>query len=110
MSGVRIHHPELKNAVLTVPHPRPLKAPFKCPICSETHITKTYHITLDNNGDAIVSHEIVARLKEVNLAGMTVENEVENPPAQLITNAVAIQPDRIVVPYEGREGKWQEKS
>ena len=81
MPGVRLHHPTLSGCLFIVPvaH-RPYKVPYTCPTCRTIHQVKTYHLNLDAQGDTIVSVEIYDRLKEVDLAGMTFENEVANPP------------------------------
>jgi len=45
---------------------------------------KTYHITLDNEGYAIVSTTVLERLKQAD-ADFEVENEVLQPPRQLLS-------------------------
>lgn len=81
MPGVRLRHLDYANCTVTVPIPhRPYPVPFLCPTCNKTHEVKTYHLTVDDHGTVIVSTTILERLREVGLAGFTVENEVKNPP------------------------------
>lgn len=65
MSGVRIHHPTLRACKLLVPHPR-----------------KDYHLTLDADGNTIVSETVWRRLQEAAHTGhgFIVLNEVPDPP------------------------------
>lgn len=76
MPGVRIHHPELRDCTLLVPHPGDPETGRR---------PKDYHIRLDSNGDCIVSETIWQRLKEARDSGLSthdfiVMNEVKNPP------------------------------
>jgi hypothetical protein len=85
MAGVRLHHPTLRGGIYLVKHFRRYRYPFACPTCGTVHIQKTYHLNLDNGGFTIVSPEVLARLKEVGLAGLEIMNEVEKPPAITLT-------------------------
>lgn len=66
--------------MLTIVHPRPYKIPFMCSTCKHIHERKTYHLALDSEGYVIVSEGVLARLREINLAGMEIINEVISPP------------------------------
>jgi hypothetical protein len=75
MSGVRIHHPTLRDCTLIVPHPG-----------GDGRNPKDYHVRLDANGDCIVSETVWFRLEEARLSGVSphefiVLNEVLNPPS-----------------------------
>ncbi len=63
--GVRLHHPDLRNCVLTIAEARMYPNPegFACPTCQVTHLFKTHHITLDSNGDAVVHEDIYELFK-----------------------------------------------
>ena len=54
--------------------------PVWCPTCKEFHEDKIYHITLDGEGNSIVSPEIYQRLQECN-SDLELMNEVSKPPA-----------------------------
>lgn len=78
MAGVRIHHPELTNCTLLVPHPG-----------GNGRRAKDYHIHLDSNGDSIVSETIWQRLQEAKASGLSghsfvVLNEVPDPPRLVV--------------------------
>jgi hypothetical protein len=78
MSGVRLHHPELRNVTYTITnYAIPLKAPMICASCSGVvHTYKTYHLNIDAAGDVVVAEELVEMmqrtglLKEANLAAI----------------------------------------
>lgn len=96
VGGVRLHHRTLRNTIVVLPVPhRPYKVPFMCPTCGQTHKVKTYHINLDNEGDAIVSREIVDRLKEIGLPDFEVLNVVRNPPRQSLDFGAGPIPFRL---------------
>jgi hypothetical protein len=78
--GVRLYHPKLRSCMLTVEHPRKYMVPLMCGTCGHIHEQKTYHITVDSTGHTIVSEGVLARLREINLAGFTVANKVVSPP------------------------------
>ena len=70
---------------------RPYQQPYPCVACGRTHTFKTYHITLDDVGAAIVSYEILARLKQMpDMAGFRFVNVVHNPPAQIVVPGAPI--------------------
>jgi hypothetical protein len=83
MPGVRIQHPTERNVTFTlVDGSRPYTQPFECGMCHLTHLFKTYHFALDESGAAIVSVEIVERLKRLHGHGFVIANEVAKPPPQ----------------------------
>lgn len=77
MSGLRLHHPTKTSCVLIVPHPG-----------GNGRLPKDYRITLDANGDVIVSTVIWQRLEEARAAGwphgLIVSNVVGEPPKQVL--------------------------
>jgi hypothetical protein len=79
MSGLRIHHTGgLRNCVLIVPHPG--NASGRKP--------KDYHVHIDNDGDAMVSETVWARLEEARGSGLSPHgfillNTVLHPPTQI---------------------------
>lgn len=96
VGGIRLHHKTLHNCVVVIPMPhRDYKVPFNCPQCGETHKVKTYHLTLDNNGDTIVSETVANRLREVNLPEIEVLNVVRHPPKMTLQVAGAAVAFRI---------------
>lgn len=86
MRGVRIQHPTERDCMFTlVDAQRPYVRALLCPACGATHTFKTYHFRLDAAGSAIVSAEIVERLKRLPLqGGFEIANEVATPPPQLV--------------------------
>lgn len=101
MSGVRIQHPDERDVLFTlVDGSRPYRAPITCLMCGATHAFKTYHFRLDGSGAAIVSHEIVERLKRLPLqGGFAITNEVANPPKQTVsTGGTLIRPTIVAHP------------
>lgn len=103
MPGVRIQHPTERSVTFTlVDSARPYREPWTCPPppagCGSTHQFKTYHLRLDETGAAIVSVEIVERLKRIPLQPFIFVNEVAKPPDQVIhVPAVVIRP-RVIAP------------
>jgi len=87
MSGVRVHHPTLRNGMYTVETPRKYPTPYLCPICHRTHFFKANHIWLDDGGNGIVSTGVLADLKQVSLAGLEIVNEVRKPPPMTVGRA-----------------------
>lgn len=88
MAGIRIQHRQAdkanKTATLVDPT-RPYTAPWECPACHRKHLFKTYHFKLDDVGAAIVSKQIVERLKTLPLnGGFRIGEEIANPPPQRI--------------------------
>jgi hypothetical protein len=63
--SARIHHPTARDATVILAHSRPYTVPFLCSMCGVAHEYKTYHIKVDSVGDAVVSGEILDRLKEL---------------------------------------------
>lgn len=85
MAGIRIQHPTERNATyILVDESRPYLEPYECPACHVTHVFKTYHLRLDEHGSAIVSEEIVERLRRIPGQPMRIGEEVKNPPAQTV--------------------------
>ena len=85
MAGIRIRHDTLKGVTLVVLHPkRRYREPYLCPVCKITHKKKAFHIKLDGEGCAIVSPQVLNRLKECGMPKLTIENEVLNPPKQVV--------------------------
>jgi hypothetical protein len=84
-AGVRIQHPTERNVTFTlVDGARPYRVPVDCGHCHRQHAFKTYHLTLDETGAAVVSTEIVARLQRIPGNPFAVANVVPDPPAQTI--------------------------
>lgn len=67
--------------MLAVPTDRPLGRPVHCRRCGEPHTVKHYHVTLDSEGNSIVSDTVWDRLREIGTHQFVVLNEVKNPPA-----------------------------
>lgn len=84
MPGVRLRHPILKGCVYTVEHPRKYLVPLLCGTCGHPHVQKTYHLYLGSDGSVIVSETVYERLREVQLAGLELMNEVAAPPAIIL--------------------------
>ena len=76
MPGIRIHHPLLRSCVCIVPHPGDRRTGRRA---------KDYPITLDDDGNCIVSEVVWRRLQEARKSQLSthnfiVLNAVENPP------------------------------
>lgn len=86
--GVRLVHSnaELAGRVVVVPTFRRYATPRLCSICKTAHDVKHYHLTLDGQAAVIVSHTILRRLKEIGMAGFTIESQVKSPPALVVSN------------------------
>ena len=85
MPGVRITHPTERDVTYTlVDGNRPYGKPINCLVCGATHSFKTYHFRLDTVGAAIVSPEIVERLKRITGHGFSIGNKVAKPPKQTV--------------------------
>lgn len=83
MAGIRLHHPTARSGVFTFTHKnRPYRVPLVCIPCGASHAAKTYHINVDHDGFAIVSHEVWEMMKRYDTAGFSMANEVDNPPTQ----------------------------
>lgn len=103
MPGVRIQHPTERSVAYTLADgARSYPEPWTCPPppmgCGSTHLFKTYHFRLDETGAAIVSEQIVERLKRIPGQPFMFVNEVTRPPAQIVrVPAVVVRP-RAVAP------------
>ena len=76
MPGIRIHHPTLRSCVCIVPHPGDRRTNRR---------PKDYPITLDDDGNCIVSETVWRRLQEARKSQLSthnfiVLNEVKDPP------------------------------
>ncbi len=101
--GVRLHHKTLKNCVLAIEAVRPYKEPYQCPLCGMIHLNKTVHLTLDGNGDVIVSKVAWKELKDLPGLPLEVANEVTKPPALILSlNGERTVVDIHEIPFEGR--------
>lgn len=78
MSGIRIHHIELRNCTLLVPHPGEIKSFLRKK--NRGRKSKDYHINLDHDGNCIVSETVWNRLLETKVPNFIILNEVQNPP------------------------------
>ena len=101
-----MHHETLTNATIAVECKRGYRQPYQCPLCNVTHNYKTVHLTLDSNGDVIVSKGVWNKdLKNHPNLPVTVKNEVSKPPALIIGgNGTAQKAAEEILhhPYEGR--------
>lgn len=92
MKGVRVQHPTERNVTFTLSDAsRPLRDTGECGACHRVHVVKTYHLVLDETGAAIVSREIVERLKRIPGQPFAIANEVAEPPSQ------TVQVSRLVI-------------
>ena len=82
MSGLRIHHPTLRNAVLRVP----------VPAKSARGVAKDIHVTIDGDGYALVSEGVWGELQRAKVNGANhtfiIVNEVRNPPTIRVGDGV----------------------
>lgn len=102
MPGIRIHHRSFVSKVLTmVDQRRPYSTPFECPMCHLTHVFKTYHISLDSDGFAIVSPVVWEKLQQLRDHGFEQMNVVEKPPT--ITVAVGFAGQASIIDQTGKE-------
>jgi hypothetical protein len=90
MSGVRLHHPELRNVVYTITnYAIPLKAAMVCASCKGiVHTFKTYHLNIDAAGDVIVAEELTELMERNGLlkeAGLTPMETIAKPPPMVIS-------------------------
>ena len=103
MAGIRVQHPTERDCTFTlVDASRPYAAPWTCPPppegCASTHLFKTYHLRLDGACAAIVSREIVERLKRIPGQPFRIVNEVAEPPAQRLSMPALRIPLRALRP------------
>ena len=94
--GIRIWHASARNVTAVFEHHnRPYRrwnrvlqrfedAPLHCAPCKRLHRVKTYHVSVDADGFAIVSREIWAFMSEHGTAGFQLSNEVAAPPEQRV--------------------------
>lgn len=81
MAGIRVYHPTARSGVFTFEHnQRPYPVPLLCAMCQRAHKVKTYHLTVDHDGFAIVSPDIWALMQKHKTAGFRMANEVAKPP------------------------------
>ena len=108
MPGIRLHHETERNCVIAVEAVRPYakwaQARELCPLCGIPHAFKTVHLTLDNNGDVIVSKEVWAELKDLPGLPFTPENQVKKPPKLIIgmNGGPSERPKILAHQFEGR--------
>jgi hypothetical protein len=90
--GVRLRHPTARSGRFTFSlNKRPYRYPLACPACGTLHHVKTYHIAVDADGFAFISHEIWQQMKKFNhYAGFELANEVASPPAQTVGTGAPI--------------------
>lgn len=97
MPGVRIHHRTRRDCVVQIPH-----------LGRQTPSgPKLYNVTLDAEGDAIVSETVWQRVQEaLGLLGQPsvflVMNQVQEPPALILDTRAPARERRVVLP-DGRE-------
>lgn len=89
MTGVRLHHPELRNVTYTITnYAVPLKASMVCASCSGVvHTHKTYHLNIDAAGDVIVAEELTEVMHRAGLlkeAGLVTMKQIIKPPPMVI--------------------------
>lgn len=84
MPGIRLHHPVFTNCTYVVELDLPLVYPTHCVECNTPHQKKSIHLRLDQNGDCIVSLDVLDQLRTRALGGMEVVNEIQNPPAHRV--------------------------
>lgn len=80
MSGVQIHHSELRDQTLVFEMPDwRYPVPFLCPACERTHTHKAVHLRFDAVGDCVVAEETWDKIKD-HLAGVvTVGKKISDP-------------------------------
>lgn len=105
MAGVRVQHPIKRSCSFTLTDAsRPYRQPWTCPPppagCASTHLFKTYHLRLDESGAAIVSQEIVERLKRIPGQPFAISNEVVAPPSQVVRVPFIPRSMRAIAPGE----------
>jgi hypothetical protein len=87
MAGVRIHHAVARNCRFTVVEgDKPYPIPYVCTPpefggCGSTHLFKTHHLNLDENGAVILGDVLYQRLRALlALNGFAESNIVAHPP------------------------------
>lgn len=114
MPGVRVHHKVFHGGTFVVEAGKPYAEPWICPRCNPTkdgsvrmHFLKAHHITLDENGNGIISEGVLEAIRSAdphNLAGLEVVNEVKDPPPLTIGMGGLGQPEVISGEFIGRNG------
>jgi hypothetical protein len=99
--AVRIHHPDLRSCIFTVTDVRhPYPDPFPCPMCGITHLFKTHHLNLDQNGDVAVSEEMLEVFRAGGIAQkMKATKEVVPRPTVLMMPDINIEGQAIHPQY-----------
>lgn len=70
---------------------RPVESTQICRVCGQPHTCKTYHLQLDQDSTAIISHGIWDALRGLfDHGGLEAVNDVAAPPAQTIVLPTAI--------------------
>lgn len=89
--GVRVHHlTEVDTVVAIVDRRRKLAVPLLCNVCEDAwHKWKTYHIKVNADGDAVVSHGIREAWERMGVLGrphspFVIDSTVDNPPPQVV--------------------------
>lgn len=110
MPGVRVQHPEARNAIYTVLDPtRKYAVPRQCPPpkqggCGQVHVFKTYHLRLDDTGAVMVNDVLYGRLKDrLAASGFVVTGEVLRPPPQVIGSTAAMPRLDLSLPLHPQE-------
>jgi hypothetical protein len=87
MAGVRVQHATARNCRFTiVENDRPYPAPYVCTPpefggCGSTHLFKTHHLNVGEDGSAIVGEELYRKIKHLLvLNGFAETNVVKRPP------------------------------
>ncbi len=83
--GVRLFHESLRNCTYVVVHPTKVyKPPHLCPTCNKHHERKSIHLNLDSEGSVIVSAGVLKDLQQAGMPGLSISNEVKDPPMQTL--------------------------
>lgn len=87
MAGVRVQHATARNARFTiVENDRPYPVPYVCTPpefggCGSTHLFKTHHLNVGEDGAAIVGDALYQKIKHLLvLNGFSETNVVKKPP------------------------------
>jgi hypothetical protein len=100
MSGVRLHHPQLRGVTYTITnYAVRLVSPMFCWACSGgpeadtttpravIHEFKTYHLQIDAAGDVVVAEELVEMMHRTGLlreAGLVAMATIPHPDRQVV--------------------------
>lgn len=108
MAGIRIWHPQARSGIFTfAQNQRPYQTwnpvlkkhehtPILCLQCGKLHAVKTYHVSVDTDGFAIVSETVWQRMGEYGAFGFQMANDVSNPPPLRVDLATAATPRPVV--------------